>query len=96
MGYGGGVRPIKFFRTIIGGLSGQEILEYLDNLKSDADKIQDKVLARVDGLFDQMTSAIKLKWYQQIFGNIIMNSLKKKTVDKIMDVLKENLKVCKL
>ena len=44
MGYGGGLRPIKFFRTIIGGLSGQEILEYLDNLKSDADKIQEEVI----------------------------------------------------
>jgi hypothetical protein len=44
VGYGGGVRPIKFFRTIIGGLSGPEILEYLDDLKSDANKIEEEII----------------------------------------------------
>jgi hypothetical protein len=43
MGYGGGVRPIKFFRTYISSLSGEEIAEYLDDLKRDSNKITEEI-----------------------------------------------------
>jgi hypothetical protein len=43
MGHGGGVRPIKFFRTYIASLSGPEIVEYLDDLKRDSNKINEEI-----------------------------------------------------
>ena len=44
MGYGGGVRPIKFFRAYIGSLSGPEISEYLDELKNNSKKIHEEII----------------------------------------------------
>jgi len=45
VGYGGGFRPIKFFRSHIGSLSGSDITEYLENLKRDSAKINEEVIA---------------------------------------------------
>jgi hypothetical protein len=47
MGYGGGLRPIKFFRTYIGSISGSQIVEYLDELKRDSNKIQEEIIKLV-------------------------------------------------
>ena len=44
MGYGGCVRPIKFFRSHICSITGPEISDYLEELKKDSIKINEEVI----------------------------------------------------